>query len=99
MSWRASCSFRVVADPECERCIQSVRGVGPVALDEGHEPARPGNELRIVEQVMFDARRRSDVRKGRRPLSKGPFAPGWTTVFVRRLGVMQSATIVGDGLG
>jgi hypothetical protein len=28
--------------------------------------------LPIVEQVMFDARRRSDVRKGRRPLSKGP---------------------------
>jgi hypothetical protein len=38
MSWRASCSFRVVASPECERGIQSVRGVGPVALDEDHEP-------------------------------------------------------------
>jgi len=63
--------------------------------------ARLRNELPIVEQVMLDVGERSDVgrRKGRRPLFEGPFAPGWTTVFVRRLGAMQSATIVGDGLG
>jgi hypothetical protein len=62
--------FRVVADTGCERCIQSVRGVGPVALDEGHEPSQPRSELPIVEQVMFDARRRSDVGKAGGPCSK-----------------------------
>jgi hypothetical protein len=87
-----------VGDARCHRfraAWRAVRHTAAMAARPLPAAASLRNELPIIEQVMLDVGERSDVgrRTSERPeaLVRRTFAPGWTTVFVRRLGAMQAA--------